>query len=367
MRVLHIISSSGLYGAEAVILTLMQEMQRNGQPHVLGVFDHATGKKIALHEAALSRGLESHLLPCKGQLDLSTSDAIRTLAASTGADIVHAHGYKADIYVLAAMRKSSVPLVATCHLWTGGSTAVKVYDALDRLCLRRYKAIAAVSEAIRTQAVESGMDAAKVTLIQNGIDWKPFAECRAIERQNPDNHPLTVGFAARLATEKGTDLLMQAISLVVKELPSTQFKVAGDGPERAAIEHSIREQNLSGNVTLLGRHEDMPGFFASIDVLFSSSRAEGLPMALLEGMASGAPIVATAVGDVPAIVRNEVTGLLVPSGDVQAMAAALIRLLKDSALRKKLGDAAQTFVKTEFSAERMTQAYRMFYERALAK
>lgn len=365
MTVLHLISSGGMYGAEAVILTLAREMQRNGERHVLGVFHNSANPNLELHEIASQSGVESRTLLCNGRADASTVSAIRMLVKELDADVVHTHGYKADIYGYLAMRGRGVPLVSTCH----GDPALvgRVYGVLDRFCLKRFSAVAAVSAFTREKLLRAGLRASKLALIHNGIQWEPFAAAARARGADvrADEASLVVGFAGRLSHEKGIDLLIEVIRDVLAEWPNTQFLIAGEGPERSAAEQAIAKGNLGGNVTLLGRCEDMPAFFASVDVLLSPSRSEGLPMALLEAMASRVPVVATAVGDVPNIVQNEQTGLLVPALDVPAMQKAVVRLLSDGSLRERLGEAGQRLVQEDFSARRMAEKYAELYIRVI--
>ena len=117
---------------------------------------------------------------------------------------------------------------------------------------------------------------------------------------------------------------------------------------------------------MLGRRDDMPSIYASLDVMVSSSRQEGLPIATLEGMASRLPLVATAVGDVPTVVLDGSTGLLVPANDVEGLAARIVGLLRDDAQRDRLGAAARRLIEEQFSAARMTDDYLRVYEEAIA-
>ncbi len=109
MRVLHVISSGGMYGAEAIILNLSRSLHEAGHASALGVFSNSAQPNLQLHESALAHGIESHLVACQGQLDLSVPASIRSLVQQTGADLVHAHGYKADIYTWLALRGRRTP------------------------------------------------------------------------------------------------------------------------------------------------------------------------------------------------------------------------------------------------------------------
>src|ERR1035437_10573854 len=127
MKVLHVISSGGMYGAEAVILNMSRMLLDGQHGSVLGVFSNSSNPNLQFYEAAVKEGLESHLIPCRGQVDRSAVAAIRELAIQSGADVVHAHGFKADIYVYFALRGLSVPFVSTCHTWYDNDLVVTLY------------------------------------------------------------------------------------------------------------------------------------------------------------------------------------------------------------------------------------------------
>ena len=137
------------------------------------------------------------------------------------------------------------------------------------------------------------------------------------------------------------------------------------GVRRAALEQQLRELHLQEQVALSGSKNDMPAFYASLDLLVSASRQEGLPVALLEGMASGLPVVATRVGAVPQVVADGITGLLVEPDSPEALAEAMERALASPALRAQFGKAGRSCVAVNFSAERMTADYLAVYEGAL--
>jgi glycosyltransferase involved in cell wall biosynthesis len=368
MKILHIISSGGMYGAEAVILNISRSLNEGQHQGILGVFSNTAQPNLQLHERALQEGIQSHLISCNGQIDRSVPACIRELVHQTGANIVHAHGYKADIYAYLAMKRTPTPLVATSHGWIDNNLALRLYGALDRFILKNYAAIVAVSEEVKQRLLTAGVRKDRVHSIRNGIDLRPFiGPERPHQDQSGKNCALNVGLAGRLSPEKGIDLFLRAAANVLRELPLTQFLIAGDGPDRATLEALIHELGIGKNAFLLGRNEDMPSFYASLDLLVLSSRQEGLPMALLEGMASGLPLVATAVGEVPTIVLNNQTGILLPPEDVTALTAAIVKLLSEPASRKTYGTAARDLIRNEYSAERMMAEYLHLYHQAAQK
>jgi glycosyltransferase involved in cell wall biosynthesis len=367
MKILHMISSGGMYGAEAVILNVSRTLNEGPHRSLLGVFSNSSNPNLQLHENATKEGIESHLIQCNGQIDRKAITRIRDLVQRKGVDVVHTHGYKADIYAFLALRASGVALVSTCHTWYDNDRKVFLYGALDRLILRGYTRVVAVSEDVRQRLVKSGVRANKISMIKNGIDLQPFDRASADVRHELgwDAHQI-VGLVGRLSVEKGVDIFLHAVAHVLAQCPDTKFVVAGDGPDRAELETLIDQLDIRDQVRMLGRCDDMPALYASLDIMVSASRREGLPIAILEGMASRLPLVATAVGEVPTVIRDGRTGVLVPAGDPELLAAAIVELLGDPQKRERLGSAARQLVEDEFSAGRMTDDYLRVYEDAMA-
>lgn len=366
MRVLHLISSGGMYGAEAVILNLSHALRAGGDESVIASFENAS---LQLHERALAQGLGSVLVPCQGQVSPATVRAIRDVVREQRVDMLHAHGYKADLYAWAALRRAGVPLVSTCHTWYDNDLALRVYGMLDRRVLRGYARVVAVSAEVEKQLLESGVPADRVRRIRNGIDLAPFATVAAARDRAPE-HSLRVGLVGRLAPEKGVDLFIQAARVVVDAMPAVRFQVVGEGAERAALQAQIESLGLQQHVALAGHKEAMKEVYAGLDVLVSASRQEGLPVALLEGMASGLPLVGTAVGEVPTLLQSASgaleTGMMVAPGDPRALADAILTVLREERLRLAMGVNAHALISREFSAVRMAAEYRTVYREAIA-
>jgi glycosyltransferase involved in cell wall biosynthesis len=364
VKILHIISSGGMYGAEAVILNMSRTLNENSHSSVLGVFSNSANPNLQLHEAAAREGIESHLIACDGQIDRTVTASIRELAARTGADIVHAHGYKADIYAYFALRRTGTPLVSTCHTWYDNNPLVTLYGIADRLVLRNYTAVVAVSAEVKQRLLKAGVSQDKIHLVRNGIDLRPFDNASP---SLPEGGPLIVGLIGRLSIEKGVDIFLRAAGQVLAELPSAKFVVAGEGPDRDKLESLIDELKIRASVSMLGRRDDMPSVYASLDIMVSASRQEGLPIAILEGMASRLPLVATSVGEVPTVVLDGRTGILLPPNNTALLASAIVTLLRDTVQRERLGTAARKLIEDEFSAGRMTADYLRVYQEAASR
>jgi glycosyltransferase involved in cell wall biosynthesis len=195
----------------------------------------------------------------------------------------------------------------------------------------------------------------RTVVIHNGV---PLDVPR---RPSRDTTPVTLLSVGRLRAPK--DFLTLVRAMAALEPGSAGLRIAGDGPERAALADEVARLGLESTVELLGTRTDVAELLAGADVFVLSSDSEGLPMSVLEAMAAGLPVVASAVGGVPEAVRDGETGTLVPPGDSAALAHALRRLVSDPALRDRLGEAGRRRVEREFSLERFEREHLDLYRK----
>src|SRR5215472_16909480 len=215
MKILQIVSSSGMYGAESVILNLARGLRDAGHLCLLGVFANSQNPNLQVHHRAIEEGVPSYSFSCKGQFDPTAIRRIRDLATETGAEIIHTHGYKADVYTCLAMLNGGVPLVSTCHNWLDEGWRTYLYGVLDRNVLRSFPRVVAVSEEVRQRLLETGVPQERIRVIPNGIDLRPFAFERSPDPIDwSQERPAVVGMVARLSAEKGVDLFLRAAAQV---------------------------------------------------------------------------------------------------------------------------------------------------------
>jgi glycosyltransferase involved in cell wall biosynthesis len=344
-RVVHLRSGRGLYGAERALLALAAATEPPLDPVVVSLL--RPGREDALGEAARQLGLEAVRVKAAGRLSVGALAPIVRLARD---GILHAHDYKSLLLGLAAAAVSRVPVVATFHGDTGQARTVLAYEELARRFARWTSGVAATSEelAARIRAASPGIP---VHVIANGlrIGGRPGAAERGAARAalGIPEEALVVAFLGRLSPEKAPEVLLRAArgtgSLVL---------LAGDGPCRAAL-----EAEAAGTGTrLLGFVADVGPVLAAADVLALPSRTEGLPMAVLEAMAAGVPVVASAVGSLPEVLGAG-AGVLVPPGDVGALRAALGQLA-DPGLRASIATVARARVEARYGAATMARSYR---------
>jgi glycosyltransferase involved in cell wall biosynthesis len=239
-------------------------------------------------------------------------------------------------------------------------------NALSRWKYDQVDCFICASEAIRKILLADGVAASRAVTVHEGIDLGRVAAApRAPLHEElwlPHGAPI-VGNVAALVPHKGQRHLVEAAALVVREVPDARFVLAGEGELRGALEHQIRHLGLEKHVILAGFRPDILSVHKAFDIFVMSSITEGLGTSLLDAMACGRPIVATTAGGMPEVVQDGVTGILVSPRDHPAMAEALVRLLKDEALRARMGAAGLSLVNARFSAERMVAETLVVYER----
>jgi glycosyltransferase involved in cell wall biosynthesis len=201
-----------------------------------------------------------------------------------------------------------------------------------------------------------------VFVLENGVDLERFL---ALPPPNPVAGRVTVGAVANLRRVKGLDVLVRAAHWLSGVYPRVTFRVAGEGEQRGELEAAVRAAGLAGRFELPGATDDVPGFLAGLDVAVLPSRAEGMSNALLEYMAAGRPVVASAVGATPDLIADGRHGLLVPPGDEVALARALARLLGEPGLAARVGAAARRRARERYGREAMVRRFEEFYTRLL--
>jgi glycosyltransferase involved in cell wall biosynthesis len=368
LRILHTIDSAGLFGAEAVLLTLAEEQRRQGHsPLLLSIGNPGSGEK-PLESEARRRALPclAHRMP--DGLNLRGAGELLAIAARERADLIHSHGYKTNILLgLTRRARRGRPVVTTLHGWTAKSAWSKLglYRFIDQQMLRRLDAVVVCSERLQnTPAVAAQCH--KVTLIANGIAPAESAALPddALARRLLDFKQgvgTLIGAVGRLSAEKNFSALLSALATA----SGAHHGVAllGDGPEMAALRAQAAALGVEQRVCFAGYANDARRYLPLFDALAIPSLTEGLPIILLEAMSQELPVVATRVGEIPTVLGD--LGELVPPGDVLALAAALSRVTQDlpAARRRAMGAARR--VATNYSAQAMCARYDSVYRHVL--
>ena len=261
-RVLHLVDSAGVYGAERVILTLLDELKGTSFRGTLGCIRETSSEVPAVAQEAMRRGLDVEFFTMKRGLNVWGARQILRHARRNDIRILHTHGYKPNI-LLSTVPRGGIKVVSTVHGWakhTAGSRA-SVYEMLDALSLRRMDRLVAVSAAVRDDLVKRGIRRDGVVVIYNGLPLEGY-DCYATDPGIRGEFGLpqdafVIGAAGRLAAVKGFEYLIDAMALVKGDIPNCRLIVAGDGPLREDLTRRIAVHGLESYVRLVGYQDSI--------------------------------------------------------------------------------------------------------------
>lgn len=370
-RLLWLVDSLGAGGAEALVVTFAQGLDRTQHQLFVACLNGAEGVN--------AQRLRDANVPVTdlGARNLRDVGAFRRLLALIRADrieLIHAHLTYSAIWSAIASRLTGVPAIASLHVSPEATRALEdsarhriatsLRDGLLRAILNRWsRAVVMVSGALRDDYLARGLEPRKVRVVHNGIELdrfrRPRTEARArLERELaiPPDVPI-VATVAVLRPKKGIEVLLAA----AREVRRAYFVIIGDGPKREEWTSLANDLGVSDRIRWAGFRTDVDALLAGCDLFVHPSLDDAFPTVLLEAMAAGLPIVASRVGGIPEIVTQGVTGELVPPGDAAALARAIDAVLGNEDTMRLMREAAQADA-SRFSTSawiaRLTAVYR---------
>lgn len=356
---LHIDTARTWRGGQNQVLVTIMGLRSLGERTMLVA--HPEGE---LRQRA-KEGLDLIPLAPKTEMDLGAAWRLSRLIKKLAPDIIHAHDPHG--VAMAAMALSMSTQLAKPPLVASRRVDFRMRgNSLSRWKYRQVDCFICASEAIRQILLADGLPASRAVTVHEGIDLSRVEAAPPVKLHEelwlPHHAPL-IGNVAALVPHKGQRHLIESAALVVRQVPDARIVIAGEGELRPVLERAIRDHHLEKHVLLLGFRPDVLSLHKAFDIFVMSSVTEGLGTSLLDAMASGKPVVATDAGGIPEVVVEGETGFLVPPRDHEAMATALVRLLRDEQLRERMGRAGLLRARRKFSAERMVRETLRVYQR----
>ena len=353
VRVIHFVTGGFSGGATQVAIALVNAQRAGDAIAPLLVLRRKRRGDPARIAELRDAGVPLEVV--SGATHLSTVLALARLCRRWKPDVLVAHGFSEHLWGRYAGLLANVPaLVHVEHNTRERYTRWRL--AQTRWLARRTARIVGCSEGVCRVLLDMGMPDARTIAIPNGVRVEPFAQA--------DAHPLAarepgIVMVARYSKQKDHATLVRAVALLRERglSPPVLFAGAGKPAHRGPVERLVRELGLDGQVQLLGLHRDVPGLLMRHRICVLSTHYEGMPLALIEGMAAGCAVVGSAVPGVRETLRDDVDGRLVPENDPVALADVLERLLRDDAYATRLAVAARETALTRYSRERMNAAY----------
>jgi glycosyltransferase involved in cell wall biosynthesis len=318
-RIVHAITPADVGGLESVVrLLALGQRDRGHLVHVVATLDRV-GVTPRVVEALRDSGIAVTTVVAPGRAYLREWREVRAAFAAYAPDVVHTHGYRADLLAGSLGRRAGLPTVTTLHGFTGGDWKLRLYEKLQLRALKRFDGVVAVS-AEMARELSSRVDGTRLHIIPNAFaaSGRPLDRAAARRVLGIPNDQFRLGWVGRLSHEKGPDIMVQALARAASD---AHLSFIGDGPERARVEQLANELGVSSRITFHGVRQDAASLLSAFDAVVLSSRTEGTPIVLLEALASGTPVIATAVGGIPAVVQAD-HALVVPPLDPAALATA---------------------------------------------
>jgi glycosyltransferase involved in cell wall biosynthesis len=370
MKILHIIDSGGLYGAEIMLLNLMTEQIRLGHDPILASIGDLNCPEKEIESESIKKGITVQKFRMRPGPNFLGAIHILDYAMSQNINLLHSHGYKSNI-LFGFMPKwfRKLPLVTTIHGWTGtsGFNKMKIYEWFDSISLRFIDVIVLVNSAMKNHKKIVGRKNLNIQVINNGIVLREqvIDKEKKIELDSEIikfcRSGFTVGAIGRLSVEKGYDCLLDAIKTIKDTIDDVRLIIIGEGSQRHELEHKINALDLRKNIFLPGYIRNAKEYIPFFDLFVLSSLTEGLPMTVLEAMDAGVPIVATKVGGVPDVLGHGKFGHLVNKATGAELAQGIMQIIREPEKGKTMAEKAKLQVSRHFTSALMAKQYVEIY------
>lgn len=286
-------------------------------------------------------------------------------------DIIHAHGARVNLWGSFASLLTAIPIISTEHsidLWRNSS---RVFNLVDKFSAKINKFRVGVSPAVCEMLRMNGVASEKVLCIENGIDLERFNTSIDIQAKKAEfgilNTEKVIGTVGRLVEQKGHKYLIDAFKELQSKAKDLRLLIVGDGPLRKVLEEQTKRLAIDGKVIFAGQREDIPELLKVIDIFVLPSLTEGLPLALLEAMASEKPIVASNVSGIPYVLDDKLNGFLVPPKQHSMFAETMAYLIQNPDIAKKIASAAKCKAYEKYNAKDMIKQYQLLYNKLLSR
>jgi len=365
--ILHIFSGDLWAGAEVVIFSLLRELNESASLRMVAL----SLNEGILTEKLRAAGVPTHVIPeSRHSFAAILLRAARLFKGKRIAGI-HSHRYKENLLAwLLARRIGANNVLTTIHGLPEPANgtprearAARWRSRLDYALVKRFRCAVAVSEEMKATLIrQHGFRPERLRVIHNGAALPSPPE----DPECASGGYFHIGTVARLVPVKGLDLFLNAAAAIRREAPHVRFSILGDGPLRGELMQKAADLRLDECVKFLAPRPDPTAFYRTLHVYLNTSLHEGIPLSVIEAMACGTPVVSSAVGGIPEIVRDEQDGFLIRPRDADLFSRRCLSLMRDDGLRRSMGRHASTRARSHFSVSAMAGAYSSLYDECFA-
>lgn len=368
VKILHLISNkTGIGGAEKFLLDMSPEYDFD-KFSISYCTIFSEGENLFVKELK-KRGFDCFEI--KGASLTNIPDTVQQLVGFIRRekfDVVHTQLLHGSIVGQTAARLAGVPVRVITRQYTTDCyhNGHKYLDKIDSYVARKAHKVIAISDSVRNDLIEHGVDSDKIDLIYNGIDLKPFendSQPLKIREEFPNKY--LIAFVANLNHRKGHEYLLRAIARLVPRYGDIHLLLLGEGNLKQELENLTSELNITDNVSFLGYQPNVPAILKAVDLYVHASILEPLGIAVLEAMAAERCVIATAVGGVPEIIQDNQTGFLVPPKNVGKLAEAINFARENTGRTTEIARAGRERVKRVFDIGVIVKKYEEVYKSAI--
>lgn len=355
MKVLHIRSTSGNYGAEKVILNVLPELRAMGCEIEVFILESPNSQGLVFGDEMEKLSIPMTRVKPSGKWDKKVYATLFELLQEGGFDVIHTHDYKSLFYAKSISRKLSIPLLHHMHGLLGNTVNEIIYAIVEKVMMRNIAKIFVVSKVMERALQKNYFIKSPIVFCRNGIDItsvEPKPKIKAVKR---------ILLVARFTAEKNHRFAIDIIEKLISMGVRVELDFVGEGELEDEIKNHVKNLNLVNVVKFHGYQNELSHFYTGSDVLLITSLTEGLPMVLLEALSRALPVVSTPVGEIPSMLDEGECGEII-SFDVDVAARKLNELLLDDAILNVMGNNGLKMVKNNYSIDRQAKDFSRAYE-----
>lgn len=369
IRVLHVRCSVVIGGPETTLLAWFKHHDQTRYEFTLALFNNG-GKEKTFRDACSRDGVPTRALSwVPGRNIFRAVRELVQMIKDTGAQVLHTHDWRSDVVGLIAARKAGIPIVTTVYVWFNRPFKVWLMEKIDGFVIRYFDLVTAVSKATLEQTFQRGAKRDRGELLISGMSNERFQG--SVDREAvrgrfgiaPDE--IAYAYAARLYPEKAHDVLVEAFHKAAGQQSNIKLLILGVGPLEAAIRAQIRDLGAGDRILMPGFVKEVPDVLRSVDVMVHASYAEGIALAIYEGMLAGLPVIGSNVDGTPEVVLPGKTGWIVPPGDSEALREAIVEAASRPDLRELYGRQARELIETQYNMDVALDQLYGVYDRLL--
>ncbi len=354
--ILHLRNSIAYGGVETTMLGWLDGVDRSRFHCPIALFSERDGAEDAFRAPLAGHGHEILPVPWHpGRRFRAAVAAVEEHIRETGARLLHCHDWRSDVVGWHAARRAGIPVMTTIYVWFRRPFHIMVKETIDTLYIRRFDLVTAVCEATRRQTVARGVSRDKTEVLISGIS--PGRAAEQVDRQavrarfGITDAEVAFVYVARYYPEKAHETLIRAFQMASRQQPRIKLLLLGKGPLEGEIRALVTQLGLSGKVLLPGFVADVPVVLAAMDAMVHASLAEGIPLAVYEGMLAGLPVIGSDVDGTPEVVIDGQTGWLVPPKDIAALGERFCMAASRKDLRDEYGAKAKRLIVTNYNMD----------------